>query len=225
MVAMHSQPPYTFSFTAASLRPELVRTVAEHFFRLGSWEEAKRIVLATNALQVRSPASAIRMEREIRQRLQTLTPDQLRLVHHSTTDIRTCLAWLAAVKHSSFLFEFPAEVMRAKWELHDTVLRASDYERFINEKAPHHPELVQLTESSFTKIRRVLLLMLREIGLLTSGSDLGTIQRPVMPPDVEKVIRQDDPRWLAAFLVPDVEIRKSRSLPPSCSTQNGFSKF
>jgi hypothetical protein len=210
---MTHQPAYSFSFTAASLRPELAGTVVEYFSRLGSWEETKQAVLAANALQARSSASSIRMEREIRQRLQTLTAEQLSLVHKSTTDVRTCLAWLAAVKHSAFLYEFPAEVMRAKWELHDTVLRASDYERFINEKAPHHPELVRLTESSTTKIRRVLLLMLREIGLLTSGPDLGAIHRPVIPPVVEKVIRRDDPKWLAAFLLSDAEIGTPRKRP------------
>jgi hypothetical protein len=203
---MVPQPAYSFSFTAASLRPELVGTIVEYFFRLGSWEETKRAVLAANALQARSPASSIRMERELRQRLQKLTPDQLRLTHRSTTDVRTSLAWLAAVKHSAFLFEFPSEVMRAKLEFHDVVLRASDYERFISDKSPHHPELVELTESSSTKIRRVLLLMLREIGLLTAGSDLGTIQRAVIPPAVEKVIRSDDAKWLAAFLISDSEI-------------------
>lgn len=185
--------------------------MVEYFFRLGSWEETKQAVLAANALQARSSASSIRMEREIRQRLQTLTAEQLSLIQKSTTDIRTCLAWLAAVKHSAFLYEFPAEVMRAKWEHHDTVLRASDYERFINEKAPHHPELVRLTESSTTKIRRVLLLMLREIGLLASGTDLGTIQRLVIPPVVEKAIRRDDPKWLAAFLLSDAEIGTPRN--------------
>lgn len=210
---MTQQPAYSFSFTAASLRPELAGTVVEYFSRLGSWEETKQAVLAANALQARSSASSIRMEREIRQRLQTLTTEQLSLVHKSTTDVRTCLAWLAAVKHSAFLYEFPAEVMRAKWELHDTVLRASDYERFINEKSPHHPELVRLTESSSTKIRRVLLLMLREMGLLASGTDLGVIQRLAIPPVVEKVIRRDDPKWLAAFLLSDAEIGTPRNRP------------
>lgn len=211
---MAQQPAYSFSFTAASLRPELVGTIVEYFFRLGSWEETKRAVLAANALQARSPASSIRMERELRQRLQTLTTDQLSLAHRSTTDVRTCLAWLAAVKHSAFLFEFPVEVMRAKLELHDVVLRASDYERFISDKSPHHPELAELTESSSTKIRRVLLLMLREIGLLAAGSDFGTIQRAVIPPVVEKVIRGDDTKWLAAFLLSDAEIENKKDRRP-----------
>ena len=88
---------YSFSFTAASLRPELVPIVVERFSRLGSWDEARKAVLATNALQARSSASSIRMEREIRQRMQTLTPEQLKLVSISTADVHACIAWLGAV--------------------------------------------------------------------------------------------------------------------------------
>jgi len=211
---MSCERPYSFSFTAASLRPEMVGTMAEYFFRSGSWEQTKRTILESNALQARSPASSIRMERELRQRLQTLTAEQLRLAHDSTMNVRTCLAWLAAVKHSAFLYEFSAEVMRGKLDLHDEVLRASDYERFISDKSPHHPELAGLAESSSTKIRRVLLLMLREIGLLTGGADLGRIHRVVLPPAVEEALRSDDPKWLAAFLLSDSEIGNTKNERP-----------
>ncbi|PTY02771.1 hypothetical protein DB346_08330 [Verrucomicrobia bacterium LW23] len=206
---MTNQPPYNFSFTAASLRPDLVGIVAEHFSHAQSWEKSKSMLLSTNALQANSSASAIRMEREFRHRLQKLTASQLDLIAPSTADVRSAIAWLAAVKQSAFLFEFSAEVLRAKWETHDTILRASDYERFIEEKISHHPEVSRLSETSANKVRRVLLLMLREAGLLVEGSDHGTIQRPILSSTVEKAIRADDPRWLAAFLFSDAEIGKT----------------
>ena len=211
---MTDQPPYNFSFTAASLRPELVGIVAEHFSRAHSWEKAKSTLLSTNALQAKSAASAIRMERELRQRLQKLTASQLDLIATSTADVRAAIAWLGAVKQSAFLFEFSAEVLRAKWEMHDTILRASDYERFIGEKISQHPEVSRLSETSATKVRRVLLLMLREAGLLIEGPDHGTIQRPILSSALEKAIRADDPRWLAAFLFLDAEIGKTNPRRP-----------
>lgn len=211
---MTDQPPYNFSFTAASLRPELVGIVAEHFSRTHSWEETKSTLLSTNALQAKSSATAVRMERELRQRLQKLTAAQLDLVVRSTADVRAGIAWLGAVKQSAFLYQFSAEVLRAKWEMHDTILRASDYERFIGEKNSHRPELSRLSETSATKVRRVLLLMLREVGLLIEGSDFGTIQRPILSSALERAIRADDPRWLAAFLFSDAEIGKTKPRRP-----------
>ena len=199
--------PYGFSFTAASLRPELLLIVAERFTKLGSWEATKESVLAENELQCRTATSAQRMEREIRPRLQTLTPHQIELFVRSGADTRISLSWLAAVKHSPFLFDFAADALRSKVERHDYVLRESDYRRFIEEKTPSHPELLKLSESTSGKIRRVLFAMLREAGILLKGEEIGSLQRPAIPLEVELSIRAEDPAWLAAYLLPTSEIR------------------
>lgn len=204
--SLSAKQPYSFSFTAASLRPELLLVVAERFLDTGSWEKTKESVLAANELQCRTATSAQRMERELRPRLQTLSSRQLELLVSSGTDTRTSLAWLAAVKHSSFLFDFAAETLRTKLEQHDFVLRESDYRRFVDGKTPSHPELVKLSESTSGKIRRVLFAMLREVGILLKGDEIGSLQRPVVPREVELSIREENPAWLAAFLVSDTEI-------------------
>ncbi len=198
---------YSFGFTAASLRPELLRIIAERFLQTGSWEKTKESVLASNELQCRTATSAQRMERELRPRLQTLSRHQLELLVQSGADTRISLAWLAAVKHSSFLFDFAADALRAKVERHDYVLRESDYRRFIEEKTPAHPELLKLSESTSGKVRRVLFAMLRETEILIKGQEIGSLQRPVIPHDVELSIRAESPAWLAAYLVPESEIR------------------
>lgn len=197
---------FSLSFTAASLRPELARIVADCYLNTGDWGTAKKRVLSENALQCRSSASSVRLERELRQRLQCLTEAEIVLLATSTSNERVLLAWLAAVKQSSFLFDFAAEELRFKLEMHDPVLRSSDYDRFVEEKSGPHPELSQLSESSSIKVRRVLLLMLREAGILHDGEDLGEIRRPVVPLAIAKAIRKDNARWLAAFLVPENEI-------------------
>ena len=116
------------------------------------------------------------------------------------------MAWLAAVKRAEFLYQFATEVLREKLRIHDSILRESDYKRFIEESTDQHSELAGMTEMTVGKIRRVLFRMLKEVGLLVPGIDLGTITRPVVPQIVEDVIREDDPRWLAAFLFSDAEV-------------------
>lgn len=198
--------PYGFGFTAASLRPELLFIMAERFLRNGSWRETKEEVLRDNALQCRSSSSALRLEQELRPRLQKLTHDQIELLTTSGADTRTGLAWLAAARHNAFLYDFAAEALRTKIELRDYVLRESDYRRFIEEKSPSHPELANLSATTTGKIRRVLFAMLREVGILRRGDEIGSLQRPSIPHDLEVSIRAVDPSWLAAFLVPDAEI-------------------
>lgn len=202
-----SPSPYGFGFTAASLRPELLHIIAERFLQTGSWEKTKESVLAANLLQCRTATSAERMERELRPRLQTLSHHQLEMLVQSGADTRISLAWLASVKHSSFLFDFAVDALRSKVERHDYVLRESDYRRFVEEKTPSHPELVKLSDSTSGKVRRVLFAMLREAGILSKGEEIGSLQRPVIPHEVELSIRKENPAWLAAYLVPDREIK------------------
>jgi len=197
---------YNLSFTAASLRPDLARIVAEHYLATGDWNLAKDRILSTNALQSRSPSSAIRMERELRRRFATLTPDQLAIAAQATSEDRAAIAWLAVCKHAPFAFEFAAEVLREKLADRDPVLRPSDYEAYVESRSLSQPELARLTVSSKEKIRQVLLRMLAEVGLLQAGTALGTIQRPVLSPGVTHAITADSTHWLAGFLVPDAEI-------------------
>lgn len=196
---------YNLSFTAASLRPELARIVAECYLEVGDWDLARARILSSNALQCRSAGSAVRLERELRQRLETLTLGQITLLAQATAEDRAAIAWLAACKHILFAHEFATEVLRDKIIAHDPVLRHSDYEAYVESKGLSHPELAQLTPSSKIKIRQVLMRMLTEAGLLAKGGSLGMIQRPTLSPVVMRVVTADSPSWLAAFLVPDVE--------------------
>jgi hypothetical protein len=198
--------PYSLSFTAASLRPELVRVVAQAYEETRDWKAAKTQVLAANSLQARSPASARRMERELRQRLMHLSPEQMSLAAQGMSDERTAIAWLAAMKASGFIFAFAADQLRGKLALLDPVLRASDYEAFLINQSAAHPEVALLTQTSRAKIRSVLFSMVCDAGMATrQGSELR-IQRPWVPPAVHAAILADSPRWLAGFLVPDGEI-------------------
>jgi len=132
---------YNLSFTAASLRPELARIVAEHYLKTGDWVASEQWVLSTNALQCRSAASAIRLERELRKRLKTLNGAEIRILAQATEGDRIAIAWLAALKQNAILFDFAAEVLREKLAVHDSVLRPSDYESFVNHQATLHPGL------------------------------------------------------------------------------------
>jgi Putative inner membrane protein (DUF1819) len=205
-MAITDQAPYNLGFTAASLRPDLARVVAGSYLASGDWMAVKDHVLRSNALQCRSSRSAMRLERELRQRLTGLTEEELILLSNSTKDTRNAIAWLSALKQFRFVFDFASEVLRGKIAAHDPILRRSDYDVYLEAKSLAHPELLGLTTSSRAKIRQVLLRMLVEADLLAPGAALGTIRRGILPPAVLRAILKDDPRWLAGFLVPDNEI-------------------
>jgi hypothetical protein len=197
---------YSLSFTAASLRPELARIIAESYLKAGEWTASKKCILETNELQCRSASSLVRMERELRQRIARLTKEQIELLAQATSEDRAAMSWLAAQKQYKFVFDFAADVLRDKVAAHDPVLRQSDYEAFLENKSVGHPELARLADVSKNKIRQVLLRMLREAGLLAEGPGMGNILRPVLSVSALGVIVTDSSQWLAGFLYPDSEI-------------------
>jgi hypothetical protein len=197
--------PYSLSFTAASLRPELARVVAETYLECGDWQEMRRRVLAGNALQSRTPSSGIRMEREMRQRMQTLSHYQIQILATGSADSRRAIAWLSVLKLNGLVFAFASGTLRGNIEAHDPVLRPSNYEEFLETESLEHPELVDLTASTKAKIRQVLIKMLSEAGILGQDRKDFSLQRALLPPDVLSAIVADDRRWLAGFLVPDSE--------------------
>ena len=201
---------YSFGFIGASLRPDLARVVAEVFLEVGTWEAARTRVLATNALQCRTTLTLRRLEQELRLRLSTLTPEQLQLIITSAEPDRVAMAWLATLKHSTFLFDFAAEVLREKLAGTDRVFRYSDYETFLDTHALTHPELDELRESTRVKVRQILMHMLKEAAFLHGRGKTVIVQRPPMGSAALDAIVADDARWLAGFLYTDDEVEALR---------------
>ena len=216
---MHpSKHRFSLGFTALALRPELARIMAAAFLGTENSKAAKAQILGGNALQTRTGASAIRIESELRRRISSLTPPQLELLATSSLDICTSLSWLSLLKTTPFIMAFAADILRHKLQTLDHTLRRSDYENFFSSQSSLQSSLAELTPSTKAKVRSVLLNMLRESGILVACGGEDSIQRPLIPPEVTRVILADNPRWLAGFLVPDPEIANlasSRQNSPS----------
>jgi hypothetical protein len=201
------QPPrYCLSFTAAGLRPELAAVIAAiHLEEHGDWVRTKAAVLERNALQARSASSGKRLESELRQRLQGLTMPQLQLLARGTSEERSAMAWLAVLKRIHIAADLTRDVLLEKLSSLDPVLRRSDMAAFYEERERDHPELAALAPSSQQKVRSALLQMLRDAGLLAGkagkGGTLGTVQRPLLSPQLQELVASDDPALLVGFLV------------------------
>jgi hypothetical protein len=197
---------YCLSFTAAGLRPELAAVIAAiHLEEQGDWARTKSRVLERNALQARSASTGKRLESELRQRLQGLTKPQLQLLARGTSEERSAMAWLAVLKRIQIAAELSRDVLLEKLSSLDPVLRRSDMAAFYEDRERHHPELGALAPSSQQKVRSALLQMLRDAGLLagkaSKGGTLGTVQRPLLSPQVQELVASDDPALLVGFLL------------------------
>ncbi len=199
-------PRYCLSFTAAGLRPELAAVIASiHIDEGGDWARTKAAVLERNALQTRSASTGKRLESELRQRLQRLNGPQLKLLARGSSDERSAMAWLAVLKRIEIAADLAREVLEGKLSSQDPELRRSDMAAFFEDCERDHPELAALAPSSQQKVRSALLQMLRDASLLVGkagkGGTLGTVQRPLLSPQVQELVTSDDPALLAGFLL------------------------
>ena len=115
------------------------------------------------------------------------------------------MAWLAVLKRIQIAADLSREVLLEKLSSRDPVLRRSDLTAFYEACERDHPELKALAPSSQQKVRSALLKMLRDAGLLTGkagkGGTLGSVQRPLVSPQVRELLADDDPALLAGFLL------------------------
>jgi hypothetical protein len=198
---------YSLGFTSAGLRPDLARILAATYMETSSWKTAQKIVVAENRLQASCRASLIRLEREFRQRLELLTPHQLAVLADGNFEEAKLLSWLATVKRYRFIFGFVREILWEKIESLDLTLRPSEYEGYWAAIAEHHHSYETRSDTSRRKVRSRLLSMLRAVGILVQGEELGTIRQPVIPATCLTAMESENPLWLRAFLAPIPEIR------------------
>ena len=115
------------------------------------------------------------------------------------------MAWLAVLKRIQIAAELSRDVLLEKLSSLDPVLRRSDMAAFYEDRERGHPELAALAPSSQQKVRSALLQMLRDAGLLAGkagkGGTLGTVQRPLLSPQVQELVASDDPALLVGFLL------------------------
>ena len=161
--------PYKLSFTAASLYISDSIKIAEEYLKLQNWDLAKKEVMSNNLLQSRTKSSAVRLYRELAQRLQMLSDDQLELLVEGSVQEQKQLLWLAVCKRYVFIQEFAIEVLYEKFLTMNCELTELDYDAFFNRKADWHSELDQLTETTRKKLKQVVFRILREADLISDG--------------------------------------------------------
>ena len=201
---LNSQP-YKLSFTSASLYVSDSIKIASIYLKNGDWSSAKEEVADNNVLQYETISSSTRISRELRQRLQTLTQEQLELLVEGTQPEQKQLLWLAVCRCYAFIQEFAVEVLREKFLKMDLELTELDYDAFFNREADWHEELDQLTDTTRDKLKQVLFRMLREGDLI---SEDHTILPALLSMRVVEALQPDAPMSFRIFPMSSLDLPK-----------------
>lgn len=199
---------YQLSMTAAALRYHEAKIVAELFIEIGDWNLTQNQVLSENMLQKSTSVTAKREFGEIKNRLMTLTADQLRAFTAANLTELKYLAFLSCIKYYRLLNDFMTEVVRAKIQIFDYQILESDWANFIESKKQHIEKIGHSSESTLKKIRQVIFKMLADTGII-DDIKMKIIQPPLLSREFATLVCLDNPNLLAAFLMSDTDIRKA----------------
>ena len=197
---------YSFSFTGASALITETLVIAEESHKLNDWDAVRISLLVNNHLNKIKQGTFKREFSEIKKRLSLLNADQIQLMIHGSNDDAKSVILLSIVKAYPYIYDFIVEVLLNKYLLFDRNLLESDYTRFINSKSLQHAELERVSEITYKKVKQVVFKLLEQVGLITNIKN-GIILKPILSKQVVKVILEDDPVYLSAFLYSSEEIR------------------
>jgi len=206
-VAGQACDQYSFSFLTGALYLRESLAIAELMRARLDWETVNRRATEENLLRQRTAASRTRLLREIRYRLEELTPKELSFLCEADPRDQRHLLFIAICQRFRFIREFVEETLHAKALALDTQLYPTDFARFFDRKGAEVPEIDQLTDKSRAKIKQVLIRMLAEAGLINSTA-AQRIQRVVPSKALARLIAQTDPKRLRFLLLSDTEIRQ-----------------
>lgn len=199
---------YILSFTAASLRlNEMVKVATAALDNAGGdLAMVKESGVVFSSVKIRT---SDREFREVRKRLETLTPDQTAILIRGDLISQKQIAFLSVCKRYTFIRDFVVDVIRDKVLVFDYQLNESDYKSYINSKLSLHPELEEFSESTLKKAKQVMFRILEQAGIINNPVD-KQIQPQILEQDVINATVRDDPAWLKIFMMSDKDIKQLR---------------
>jgi hypothetical protein len=153
---------YSADITAGSLRLPESRVIARLLLDGvddDGWQDA---IYGRNALQARSPATAKRLTRLIRNRLETMDEDLWNLVVDGSSREATHGVLAAAVKHSRLLGDFLDQTVRDAHRMRRGELALSDWEEFLRNCEAREEAVAGWSESTRRKLQTTIFFILQQ---------------------------------------------------------------
>lgn len=163
---------YSAQLSAGSLLVRESRLLAAVLLQQPDEQTWQHAVRTENVLQKSSPATAWRMARLIRQRLEQLDQAGLSMVANDNPEVATQLLLVAAIRHSRLLGDYMIDVYRGRLRQLETHLKPSDWSVFLHECEQRDPAVKDWTESTRAKLLQVILRILAEASYLDSTRSL-----------------------------------------------------
>jgi hypothetical protein len=144
---------YKADLTAGALKVPESRVIAGLLLRSLDAKGWKQALIEDNVLQARNPATAIRLGRLIRGRLETMRPELWRMVRDGSGTVATHAVLAAAVKHSPLLGDFLDLVVREQYRLFAKALSNRLWDDYLDGCRERDPDMPRWHDSTRRRLR------------------------------------------------------------------------
>ncbi len=170
--ARKAEPRYKADITAGALKVAESRIIADLLLRNLDEKQWKKVILTDNILQTHNPATATRLTRLIRGRLETMDEKLWRLVRDGNSVIATQAIFAAALKQSRLLGDFLDLVVREQLRVFMPVLSNKLWEAYLLECRGRDPEMPEWNSSTKNRLRSSVFQILAQVGYIDNTRTL-----------------------------------------------------
>lgn len=190
---------YSADITAGSLKLPESRVIAGLLLRGTSGRDWHAAIVEQNVLQARSPASAIRVARLVRKRLELMQPPLWRLIRDGSGTVATHAVLAAAVKHSPLLGDFLDLVVREQHRIFATNLPKRLWDEYLHGCRERDPDMPLWNDSTRQKTGTVVYHILEQAGYIESTRSLR-LQSVHIADQVIRYLRDHDESYVRRCL-------------------------
>ncbi len=160
---------YNAEIAAGALMLPESRKIAGFLLTRPTREDWDRALQIDNLLQKRTPSTARRLARLIRNRLEPMPEEALHLIDQGEAEVATQMLLIAAIKHSRLVGDFMREVVGGHIRAFEDSLSRQDWENFLLECTHKDPAVSFWSESTRAKLFQVILRILKEAHYIDAG--------------------------------------------------------
>ena len=163
---------YKADLTAGALKVPESRLIASLLLEQVDRQGWQKAIVDQNVLQTRSQATAIRLMRLIKGRLQAMEAELWKLVRDGTGLVATHAVLAAAVKHSLLLGDFLDLVVREQYRVFRPALTYQLWDEYLDGCRERDPDMPVWNESTKKRLRSSIFQSLAQAGYLEDTCSL-----------------------------------------------------
>ena len=186
---------YRADITAGSLKLKESRVIADLLIREVGDTEWSQALGKQNLLQVKNPATAARLARLIRGRLETMKPELWKLIRDGSTIVATHAVLACAIKHSALLGDFLDLVVRDQYRRFAKNLTKKMWLDFLDDCRGRDAEMPQWNESTIKRMASSIFQILAQ-GRYLKDSRSRTLQHPHIATEVIGYLKRNQEEYV-----------------------------